>query len=53
MIFRIPIVLTYDFFSETLRYDWDHGLRTPSEGINKRNLKIGADVADKICFCRT
>ena len=53
MIFRIPIVLTYDFFSETLRYDWDHGLRTPSEGINQRNLKIGADVADKICFCRT
>ena len=27
-----------------------HELRTPSEGINQRNLKIRADVADKICF---
>ena len=24
-----------------------HGLRTPNEGINQRNLKIWADVADK------
>ena len=24
-----------------------HGLRTANEGINKRNLKIWADVADK------
>ena len=24
-----------------------HGLRTPSEDINQRNLKIWADVADK------
>ena len=31
----------------------DHGLRTPNEGINQRNLKIKADVADKICFGRT
>ena len=30
-----------------------HGLRTPDEGINQRNLKIWADVADKICFGRT
>ena len=30
-----------------------HGLRTPNEGINQRNLKILADVADKICFGRT
>ena len=30
-----------------------HGLRTPNEGINRRNLKIWADVADKICFGRT
>ena len=30
-----------------------HGLRTPSEGMNQRNLKIWADVADKICFGRT
>ena len=25
-----------------------HGLRTPNEGINQRNLKIWADMADKI-----
>ena len=30
-----------------------HGLRTPNEGISQRNLKIWADVADKICFGRT
>ena len=30
-----------------------HGLRTPNEGINERNPKILADVADKICFGRT
>ena len=30
-----------------------HGLRTPNEGINQRNLKIWADVADKMCFGRT
>ena len=34
-------------------YDILHGLRTPNEGINQRNLKIWADVADKICFGRT
>ena len=28
-----------------------HGLRTPNEGINQRNLKIRADPANKIC-CR-
>ena len=27
-----------------------HGLRTSNEGINQRNLKIRANVADKICF---
>ena len=31
--------------------DCSHGLRTPNEGKNQRNLKIRADVADKIC-CR-
>ena len=31
----------------------NHGLRTPNEGINQRNLKLWADVADKICFGRT
>ena len=30
--------------------NYRHGLRTPNEGINQRNLKIWADVADKICF---
>ena len=32
-----------------VEYDTEHGLRTPNEGINQRNLKIWADVADKIC----
>ena len=31
----------------------DHGLQTSNEGINQRDLKIWADVADKICFSRT
>ena len=31
----------------------NHGLRTPNEGINQRNLKIWAEMADKICFGRT
>ena len=30
-----------------------HRLRIPNEGINQRNLKIWADVADKIFFGRT
>ena len=30
-----------------------HELWTPNEGINQRNLKIKADVADKICFGHT
>ena len=30
-----------------------HGLRTPNEGINQRNLKFWANVADKICFGST
>ena len=30
-----------------------HGLQTPEEGIKQRNLNIGADVADKVCFGRT
>ena len=29
-------------------YHYEHGLRTPNEGKNQRNLKIRADVADKI-----
>jgi hypothetical protein len=31
----------------------EHGLRTPNEGINQRDLKNWADVADKICLGRT
>ena len=31
----------------------ENGLRTPNEGINQRNLKIWADVADKIYLGRT
>ena len=30
----------------------EHGLRTPNEGRNQRNLKFWANVADKICFGR-
>ena len=30
-----------------------HGLRTPNEDINSRNLKFRADVAVEICFGRT
>ena len=30
-----------------------HKLRTPNKDINQRNLKIWADVADKICFSHT
>ena len=45
-------------FSSTISNDLDfnaftHGLQTPNEGINQRNLKIWADVADKISFGRT
>ena len=34
-------------------HGWWHGLRTPNEGINQRNLKFWADVTDKICFSHT
>ena len=40
-------------FSVGFHLGRNHGLRTPNEGINQRNLKIWADVADKICFGRT
>ena len=29
---------------------WWHRLRTPNEGIDQRNMKIWADVTDKICM---
>ena len=41
-----------DALSEKLYTDI-HGLRTPNECIDQRNLKFWADVADKICFGRT
>ena len=31
-------------------YDSYHALRTPNEGINQRNLKIWANVTNKICL---
>ena len=31
----------------------NHGLQTLNEGINQKNLKNWANVADKICFGRT
>ena len=31
-------------------YPQTHGLRTPNEGINQRNLKFLADVAAKLCL---
>ena len=34
-------------------FGFEHGLRTPNEGINRRNLKFWADVAESICFGRT
>ena len=39
--------------NNTTWYSTTHGLRTPNEGINQRNLKFWADEADKICFGRT
>ena len=49
---------TYHQFKVSLNYqvyvyDLNHGLRTPNEGINQRNLKFWADVAYKICFGHT
>ena len=37
-------------FFQDLSLGLGHGLQTPNEGINQRNLKVWADVADKICF---
>ena len=30
-----------------------HRLQTPNEGMNQRNLKLWANVVDKICFGST
>ena len=46
--------LVYIFQSfDTLPIHFNHGLRTPNEGIKQQYLKNWADVADKICFGRT
>ena len=37
-------------FSATADRQHHHGLRTTNGGMNQRNLKIWANVADKICF---
>ena len=56
--FRYMIVLRYCGQKNSLRHSCiihptDYGVRTPNEGINQRNLKFWADMADKICFGRT
>jgi len=49
-IVQIIHTIYLDFMQEK-NYTTNHGLRTPNEGINQRNLKNRADEADKIC-CR-
>ena len=46
---RAPSSLHRFFFLPNIFW---HGLQTPNEGINQRNLKFWADVADKIGFGR-
>ena len=43
-------IITTLRLDKLLNIPLDHGLRTPNEGINQKNLKNWADVADKICF---
>ena len=38
---------------EKKEFTFEHGLRTPNEGINQKYLKNWADAADKICSGRT
>ena len=38
---------------DTCMYSFSHGLRTPYEGIKRRNLKFWANMADKICLGHT
>ena len=53
LLFEITMT-TEDIMEASEHYQRSgHGLRTPNEGINQRNLKFWADVADKICFGRT
>ena len=57
VVLILGYALTYrgfgNCFASDLHITHKHGLQTPNEGINQRNLKIWADVADKICFGRT
>jgi len=67
VIFMVKFIITarefpdykFDYIRTTLQsmeiltHHLNHGLRTPNEGINQRNLKIWVDVANKICFGRT
>ena len=46
-------VVNYPREGYKTRYISNHGIRTPSECINQRYLKIWADAAEKICFGRT
>ena len=43
-------LVTLVLICEIIAYEFKHGLRTPNEGLNQRNLKIWANLADKICF---
>ena len=45
--------LGWDSICNRKAFMLEHGRRTPNEGINQRNLKFLADVADEICFGRT
>ena len=52
---RIMLLPTFDSKKSNLTSEkrLKHELQTPNEGIHQRNLKIWADVADKICFSHT
>ena len=50
MNFHALRVHSLDGFNNPSMHDYGHPI---NEGINQRNLKIWADVADKICFGRT
>ena len=57
MVMPLPLISSYRILTfriwNSKKYIFEHGLRTPNEGINQRILEIWADVADKICFGRT
>ena len=49
-VFTVNFVFSWWFLALVT---WAHKLQTSNEGVNQRNLKILADVADKIFFGRT